>query len=355
MTTALAKPIAGNTLSDLLKQPRYADRIKEVMRERAMQFTSSILQAGAMLGKDCDPHSIIAGAMIAAAVDLPLDRNLGFCWLVPYKVGGVKYAQFQMGYKGYVQLALRTGQYSRLNVCEIYEGELVNYDRFTGDIKFDADKKTSDKIIGYASYLRLVTGFEHAEFWATKDVQDHAKRYSQSYRAGGETPWKTNFDEMGMKTVLSAHIRRWGPMSIQVSRAHAHDQAVMQDIDAEPSFFDNQPETTGPKKKPALPRTQAAATEPETEAPPPETEPEPAEQPAPKEPEPQLTVQEQLAKKIGVVPFEAFSTWAVKLGHITADEHADATSYAELSDETCTKLLANAKALKNVVTLHSAQ
>lgn len=159
-------------------------------------------------------------------------------------------AQFQMGYKGYVQLALRTGQYSRLNVCPVYKGELIGADKLTGDIHIDSTKRTGDEVIGYASYMKLVSGFEHAEYWSVQTVKEHAQRYSQSFRSGGDSPWKTNFDQMAMKTVLSSHIRHWGPMSVSVNKAVESDGAVFSAPDAAPEWVDNK--TAAENDKPSL-------------------------------------------------------------------------------------------------------
>jgi recombinational DNA repair protein RecT len=166
---------------------------------------------------------------------------------VPYRKGGVKYAQFQMGYKGYIQLALRTGQYQNLNVCEVFEGELVKYDKLKGEVVIDPAKRApSGGIIGYATYLRLTTGFEHSEFWTVDEVKEHAERYSQSYRSAKkfgdkDAPWVAKFDAMAFKTVLSMHIRKWGPMSVQshLFKALGADQGVKRVIDAEIEFPDN--------------------------------------------------------------------------------------------------------------------
>lgn len=257
MSTSL-QTTSGNTLSDLVKNPRYASRINEVLKERSPQFVSSLLQVGNSLGADCEPTSIIASAMTAAALNLPIDKNLGFAWIVPYRGQSGKVAQFQMGYKGYIQLALRTGQYARLNVCEVYEGELEKYDRLTGDLVINSTLKKSDKIVGYASYLKLVSGFEHAEYWTSEEVEAHAKRYSKAYSGGRETPWKTHFDEMAMKTVLGMHIRKWGPMTTQEMRAHMADNAVIRDLDADPEFLDN---PTEPVEKPTKPSIVKKKTE----------------------------------------------------------------------------------------------
>lgn len=235
--TTTPKEPAG--LAGLLRLPQYSDRFKEVLRDRAPQFISSLIQVGRALGPDCEPKSIIGSAMVAAALNLPIDKNLGFSWIIAYKIKGKKVASFQMGYKGYVQLALRTGQYSRLSVCEVYDGELQGLDKLTGDLKIDTSKRTSDKVIGYASYLRLTSGFEHAEYWSVETVKAHATRYSQSYRGGYDSPWKTHFDEMAKKTVLSMNIRRWGPMSVEVHKAYQSDQAVFTDVDSEPEYVDN--------------------------------------------------------------------------------------------------------------------
>src|SRR5947207_812268 len=106
--------MSNETLQSLVKQPAYSERFRQVLGDRAPQFVSSLLQIGNSL-YDVEPRSILAAAMTAAALDLPINPNLGFAWIVPYKTGGVKVAQFQMGSKGFIQLALRTGQYRRMN------------------------------------------------------------------------------------------------------------------------------------------------------------------------------------------------------------------------------------------------
>jgi recombination protein RecT len=227
----------GFTLQALLSQPAYKSRFNEVLGNRANQFVSSLIALSHGM-KDVEPRSILASAMTAATLDLPIDKNLGFAWIVPYKDRGVKVAQFQMGYKGYVQLALRTGQYAALNVCEVYEGELVESNKLTGSLVIDPSKRTSDKVEGYASYLKLISGFEHAVFWTIDEVKRHAERYSQAYRYAiksnqKDSPWVANFDEMAMKTVLADHIRKWGPMTIQLQVAATHDQSVKRGIEPE--------------------------------------------------------------------------------------------------------------------------
>lgn len=303
MSTSLAKPSEGGSLQELIKQPKYASRFAELFRDRAPQFASSLIQVGNSL-PGVEPTSIITAAMTATAMDLPIDRNLGFAWIVPYKSGDRKLAQFQMGWKGYVQLALRTNQYRVINSIEVYEGELVSFDRLTGKLVLDPASKSSDTVVGYAAYMELVSGFQHTEYWSIAEVRAHAQRYSQSFRGGYDSPWKTNFDEMAMKTVLVSMIRRWGPMSISTQRAYQHDGGVVVDIDSDVIYPDSAAAPTQPaapaaskpravRKDPQVTQPPKAATQAPTDAQKqadPEPDPEPQGDPEP-EPEPTKPVE----------------------------------------------------------------
>ncbi len=228
------KPV---TFRGLIESPAYQTRLQAILKEKAPQFTVSltgIVNSSPALQK-CDPSSIFASAMIAAALDLPIEKNLGFAHIVPY--GGQ--AQFQIGYKGLIQLAVRSGQYRFLNACEVREGELVKHSRLTGEIEIDPDKRTSETVVGYAAYFRLVNGYEHAEYWPRADVEAHAKRYSQAYAKGYDTPWKSNFDAMALKTVIKDLISHWGIMSVQLQRAVMEDQGAKDDLDGATTYPDN--------------------------------------------------------------------------------------------------------------------
>lgn len=250
-------------LRNLVDQPQYKSRFSELLKERAPQFVASLVQlvnASEQLQR-CEPNSVIASAITAAALDLPIEKNLGFAWIVPY---GTQ-AQFQMGYRGYVQLAIRTGLYKFINVTEVYEGELDVHNRMTSEVTLRQDKKISDKIIGYAAYFKLVSGYEHAEYWDVDTVRTHAQRFSQSYRKDGDTPWKSDFDAMAMKTVLKSLISHWGPMSVEMRRAVVHDMGVQATIEADVTFPDNVDEV----KQPTFPGKPAALPEPKTPETPP--------------------------------------------------------------------------------------
>lgn len=166
---------------------------------------------------ECDPQTVIASALQAAALDLPINPNLGFAYLVPYKGK----AQFQPGYRGIVQLALRTGQYHKLEVHHAMTGEVAVVNRFTGTIRFAEPK--DDKPVGVLAYLRLVSGFEKFNYWTLDRIHAHAKRYSQSYE-WKDGAWKTSTDAMERKTVLGDLVRKWGVMSVELVRAFQVDE-----------------------------------------------------------------------------------------------------------------------------------
>lgn len=221
-----------HSLKMMLSHDDIKRRFKEMLGNKAAGFMSSIINVtnnNTML-QECDPQQIIACAAVAASMDLPIDPNLGFSYIVPYREkGGKPKPQFQMGYKGYIQLALRSGQYKNMNAAEIYEGELVRYNRITGDVEFDPDAKASDKVVGYVSFFRLINGFERYLFMTVDQMRAHAKRYSKSYdRPTG--PWKTNELEMSLKTVLKLNIAKYGILSIEMQRAVLSDQAVVHEL-----------------------------------------------------------------------------------------------------------------------------
>lgn len=229
---AAGKP---ETLQDLLKKDSYRNRFEQVLGARAPQFISSILSLGTRL-KGVEPRSILASAAIAASLDLPIDPNLGFAWIVPYKKNGVMFGQFQLGTKGIIQLAQRTGSYRSMNAeavnAEVYKGR----DEI-GEPKIDWEEIDEDKPVeGYVFSFRMINGFTKVCYWSKKKVEAHAKRYSQSYRGGYDSPWKDNFDKMALKTVVANELRRWGMLSVEMQGAFASDHGIKRDIDAPAEF-----------------------------------------------------------------------------------------------------------------------
>ena len=225
------------SVRNLLSQQNVKAKFEEILKGRAASFTANlavIVNNNAMLSK-CDPMTVISGAVIAASLDLPLDPNLGFAALVPYGQS----AQFQVMYKGLIQLAQRSGQYRTMGVTEIYEGQLISENPLTGEYDFDFSAKTSDSVVGYAAYFKLLNGFEKTEYWPVDKVQKHAKKYSKTY-ARNSGKWVDDFDAMAKKTVIKSLLSKWGVLSIEMQRAVAADQAVVKDLDGtELQYSDN--------------------------------------------------------------------------------------------------------------------
>lgn len=226
------------TITSLLSAESVKTRFQEILGNKSAGFISSIIsatKANASLAK-CDPGSIISSAVIAATLDLPIQQNLGFAWIIPYN----NKAEFQMGYKGYIQLAMRSGQYKTMNVCEVCEGELISEDKFKGEFLFDSSKKTSDKVIGYAAYFKLINGFEKVLYMPIENIEKHAKRYSQTYKKGFGK-WKDDFDAMARKTVIKLLLSKYGIMTVDMQTAIITDQSVVKDAETlDVEYMDNE-------------------------------------------------------------------------------------------------------------------
>lgn len=194
-------------------------QFKNALGESAQLFTASlidIVSSDAIIQKS-DPKTIIIEALKAATLKLPINKGLGYAWIVPYKGK----ATMQIGYRGYVQLAQRTGYYKYLNADSVYEGEIVEIDRLTGEAIISGNKK-SDKAIGFFAFFELLNGFRKSVFWTREQVEAHAKRFSQSFNAS-VSPWKTDFDEMAKKTLLKHVLSKYGLLSVEMINAVTND------------------------------------------------------------------------------------------------------------------------------------
>lgn len=216
------------------KAIRPIDKIQSVVNSETIkaQFQSSLREnAGAFISslielystdyylQQCDPQAVAMEALKAASLKLPINKQLGFAYLVPYNIKGRMVPQFQIGYKGLIQLALRTGQYRRLNAGIIYDGVQVEQDILTGDIRFYG-QPSSKKPQGYFAYMELLNGFAKTVYMAKAEVEEHAKKYSRSYNSENSA-WKTHFDEMAMKTVLRRLLSHYGALSTELVTALA--------------------------------------------------------------------------------------------------------------------------------------
>ena len=184
------------TVKSLLSQANVKSKFEEILRERTNAFTANLavmVNNNAALSR-CEPMTVISAAVVAASLDLPIDPNLGFAHIVPY---GDK-AQFQIGFKGFIQLAMRSGQYQRIGVTEIYDGQLIEENPLTGEYVFDFKAKKDETIIGWAAYFKTINGFEKTLYWPVEKIDKHGKRFSQTYKKGFGL-WKDDFAQWPLR------------------------------------------------------------------------------------------------------------------------------------------------------------
>lgn len=215
------------SLQQLMNSGAVMKKLNDVLgsEKKAASFVSSVISvaSGNSMLRNANPMTILGSAMVAATLDLPVIPTLGLAYIVPYK----GQAQFQLGYKGLIELAERSGQFKNIIDEVVYEGQLVKKNKFTGEYVFDEDAKTSDKVIGVMARMDLVNGFSKTIFWTIEEVEAHAKKFSQAFRSGYNSPWKTDFEAMARKTVLKALFAKYAPKSVAMQEAIKFDQGVV--------------------------------------------------------------------------------------------------------------------------------
>jgi recombination protein RecT len=199
-------------LKKVLNAPSVQEQFENALGENSGAFVASVIDLynNDDYLKKCDPNKVVMEALKAATLKLPINKQLGFAYVVPYKKKGKPTPQFQIGYKGYIQLAMRTGQYRHLNADVIYEGEEIKEDRLTGNISIEGEKE-SDKVKGYFAYMELVNGFSKTVYMSKEDMKKHGEKYSPSYKYKSSA-WQTDFDSMGLKTVIRKLLSKYGIM-----------------------------------------------------------------------------------------------------------------------------------------------
>lgn len=218
--------LSKTPVKTLVTSPNLKKKFEDVLGDKAPQFISSLVNVvnSTQSLQSVDQMSVIQTAMVAASLDLPIDKNLGYMWLVPYK----HQATPQIGYKGYIQLAQRSGQYKRMNAIVVYEGEFGGWNPLTEELIYTPENKSSDKVVGYLGHFELLNGFEKTVFWTREEVDKHRQRFSKM--SGGSNPsgvWKSDFDAMALKTVLRNMLTKWGPMSVYMQTAISKDEQVI--------------------------------------------------------------------------------------------------------------------------------
>lgn len=218
--------------------------------KRAGRFIAAISSAVAINPalQECDAGTILSSALLGESLNLSPSPQLGQYYLVPFNdsKNNRKVAQFQIGYKGYIQLAIRSGQYKKLNVLAVKEGELVKFDALNEEIEVnlieDDIRRETAKTIGYYAMFEYTNGFKKAMYWSKQKMESHALRYSKGYAAKkGYTFWEKDFDGMAYKTMLRQLLSKWGIMSIDIQQAFEADLGVIKE-DGTPEYVGNDPD-----------------------------------------------------------------------------------------------------------------
>ncbi len=211
--------------------------LESTLKEKKAEFVSNLIalcEADKNLA-NCDPAQLMKCAMNATALNLPLNKNLGYAYVIPYKTDGIQVPQFQIGYKGLIQLAIRTGQYKFINATEIREGE-ISHNKITGEVKFHGDKPDA-AIVGYMAYIEMVNGFTASLYMSEEQIESHAKRFSKSYaydlyKNTKSSKWSDPLARpaMAKKTVLKGLLGTYGLMTTEFAKAidSDHEEAEPQ-------------------------------------------------------------------------------------------------------------------------------
>ena len=231
--------------NQMIVHPNTDAYLTSVLAERKGEFINNLT---AVVANDtklqaCEPVTLMYAALKATALRLPLDPNLGQAYIIPYKNNREHKteAQFQIGWKGFIQLAIRSGQFQAINTTEIREGELQGYNLMTGEVNVQAVPDRENKpVVGYLAYFKLTNGFAKSLYMTAEEIEQHATRYSQSYRGKykDSSLWATDKDAMAKKTVLKLLLNRFAPLSVDMQRAVQADQSVLHG-DGKLNYVDN--------------------------------------------------------------------------------------------------------------------
>lgn len=203
--------------------------LKDSLKENAGAFAASVidLYSSDTYLQNCAPQAVFAEVLKAVSLKLPINKQLGFAYIIPRRDHGVWKPVFQLGYKGYIQLCMRTGAYRYVNAGPVYEGELKSVDKLSGAVDLSGEA-TSDAVIGYFAYMETLNGFRKCLYWSKEKLVRHVSRYSDSYKSGNKI-WRDNFEEMATKTALRYLLSHWGVMSTEMEQAFQADNVEAAD------------------------------------------------------------------------------------------------------------------------------
>lgn len=242
MSNAISTQAQRPRFSVMISTPGYQKMINNTLKDpkRVQRFVASITSAVATnpMLQECDPATILSGALLGESLNLSPSPQLGQYYLVPFNntKKGCKDAQFQLGYKGYIQLALRSGYYKHLNVIAVKAGELVRFDLLTEEVEVNLNPdelaRETSATVGYLAMFEYLNGFRKTIYWSREKMEAHALRYSKGYAAKkGYTFWEKDFDAMAFKTMLRQLISKWGVMSVDLQTAFEKDAAEEDSVD----------------------------------------------------------------------------------------------------------------------------
>jgi recombination protein RecT len=248
--TPAVKPNKIDALKNILNAPSVQEQFQNTLKESKGIFVASLIDLYNNDGnlQQCEPKAVVMEALKAAALKLPINKQLGYAYVLPFnnskKEGNnwVKHMEptFIIGYKGYIQLAMRTGQYRTINADIVYEGEVQKTNKLSGELNFDG-KKISDKVIGYFAFFEMLNGFTKTLYIEVEQMAAHAKRYSPSIKnakdvtvetltalavsqkESGTVGWLGNFSDMAIKTCVRELLSKWGYMSVEMQQAYSSD------------------------------------------------------------------------------------------------------------------------------------
>lgn len=279
--------VKKQSFSTFLTAPNIKARINEVVGKNAQSFMTSIVSAVSANPtlQECEPATILSAAFLGEGLKLSPSPQLGQYYMVPYdnKKAGVKQAQFQLGYKGYIQLAIRSGYYRKINVIAIKDGELVRFDPLNEDIEVnlidDFEEREAKETIGYYAMFEYTSGFRKAIYWPKSKMLCHADRFSKAFSKekykellAGQIPekdmwkyssfWYKDFDAMAYKTMLRQLISKWGIMSVDLQKAYEADEALIKE-DGTAEYIDIEEAPATAPVQPANTAKEATLKEPE--------------------------------------------------------------------------------------------
>lgn len=237
-------PVKHKTLRELFNDPIIKTKVEQLIGKNSATFATSVMQianSNALL-RTAEPSSVFNAACMAATLNLPLQNGLGFAYIVPFKNNKERKveAQFQIGYKGFIQLAQRSGQFKRLVALPVYKKQLIKKDFINGfEFDWEQEPEKDENPIGYYAYFKLVNDFSAELYMSHDDIVKHAQRYSQTFKKGFGV-WHDNFEAMALKTVIKLLLSKQAPLSVEMQQAVLADQSVVKDVEnQEFNYTDN--------------------------------------------------------------------------------------------------------------------